>query len=486
MSLKKNLVYNVAGMVLPTLLAIAAMPAIIRGLGADQFGLLTLVWVVLGYFSFLDFGVSRSLTNIVARSQVMKLNHPLQHYVNAALVSLLVLVLPLVVLGYAFREPLFPLLFKSSEMDISVAVRTIGHVLLAVPLVIITGVYKGVLEGLERFDITNRIRLPMAVWSYLGPLAVLPFTSRVDWVVLFLILGRVVTLWLFVRATYATLNGREWGVSKGAVLELWRIGGWIGLGSAVSPLMIYIDRFFIAKAAALGKVALYATPMDIFSKAVQPIDAVAGVFYPRLSRTWVSNQAGFEREYNVFVSLLVGLLAPVCAVLAMFGHELLSLWLGESFASGAFVLAAILSIGTFMNGVARGPFVALQASQRARSTALIQAIQLPIYVAALLAAKEHGLLGIALVWTIRVSLDSLLYFVYLGRMRAIAVMACGAAWVTIAAVMGGAGSPLFDRAIVTGIVASVFGFALVMLNLQESKLLVRTLSQRINKASPVA
>ena len=47
----KNTVINLAGQVLPLLVGIITIPMLIRGLGTERFGLLTLAWVVIGYFS---------------------------------------------------------------------------------------------------------------------------------------------------------------------------------------------------------------------------------------------------------------------------------------------------------------------------------------------------------------------------------------------------------------------------------------------------
>src|SRR5690348_4911799 len=46
--------------------AFVAIPILIHGLGADRFGLLTLAWAVIGYFSLFDLGLSRALTHAVA------------------------------------------------------------------------------------------------------------------------------------------------------------------------------------------------------------------------------------------------------------------------------------------------------------------------------------------------------------------------------------------------------------------------------------
>ena len=47
-------------------MALFTIPFLIKGLGEEKFGILSLAWVVIGYFSLFDFGIGRTLTKIVA------------------------------------------------------------------------------------------------------------------------------------------------------------------------------------------------------------------------------------------------------------------------------------------------------------------------------------------------------------------------------------------------------------------------------------
>ncbi|MBV8232788.1 MAG: oligosaccharide flippase family protein, partial [Planctomycetaceae bacterium] len=64
--LGRNAIWNLLSQVAPLAVAVVTMPVLIRGLGTDRFGVLTLAWMVLGYFSLLDLGLGRALTKLVA------------------------------------------------------------------------------------------------------------------------------------------------------------------------------------------------------------------------------------------------------------------------------------------------------------------------------------------------------------------------------------------------------------------------------------
>src|SRR5687768_9832340 len=62
----RNTVINFIGQLTPMVVALAAIPILIHELGAERFGVLTLAWMGIGYFSLFDLGLGRALTQLVA------------------------------------------------------------------------------------------------------------------------------------------------------------------------------------------------------------------------------------------------------------------------------------------------------------------------------------------------------------------------------------------------------------------------------------
>src|SRR5579864_627462 len=65
--LARNTVWNLLGSGAPMLVAVFCIPILIRGLGKDRFGVLTLAWALIGYASLFDLGLGRALTQLVAK-----------------------------------------------------------------------------------------------------------------------------------------------------------------------------------------------------------------------------------------------------------------------------------------------------------------------------------------------------------------------------------------------------------------------------------
>ncbi|CAH2798302.1 MAG: hypothetical protein CBARDCOR_5518 [uncultured Caballeronia sp.] len=110
---------------------------------------------------------------------------------------------------------------------------------------ILTSGLRGILEAYHRFDITNAIRTPQGLWTFIGPLGALPFSTHLDVIVAVLVVGRLATTilyWLAVRRVIpaASEGGR---VTLSSARELVSYGGWTTLSKVLSPVMDYMDRF---------------------------------------------------------------------------------------------------------------------------------------------------------------------------------------------------------------------------------------------------
>src|SRR5690242_2317057 len=65
--LARNTVWNLVGNGAPMLVAVFCIPILVRGLGKERFGVLTLAWALIGYASLFDLGLGRALTQLVAK-----------------------------------------------------------------------------------------------------------------------------------------------------------------------------------------------------------------------------------------------------------------------------------------------------------------------------------------------------------------------------------------------------------------------------------
>lgn len=404
----RNIGYNFLGMALPLIAAALCIPILIRDLGTEAFGILTIVWMLIGYFSVFDLGLGRSLTQSVARL----VGSEQFHLVGPTVVLAQRLMLWLGLCGAGLVILLAPAiagsLLKVSPALTETTTNSLYILGCTIPLVIQSTGAKGVLEALGRFGLSSAIRAPIGAWTFAGPLIAMEFSHRLDVVVASLVAGRIVNYLCFRYALSRTL--RELGYSTAGPVPPWRplvtFGGWLTVSNFISPVMVYMDRFFISGLLGAAVVAYYTTPYEaVFKIGVIP-EAVFGVLFPMLTVSLAAKSGGYDRLLKLGNGLVLALVFPVVVAVVAVAPELLTWWLGAEFAAKSARIMQVLAIGLFVNSFAKNVLNLVQAAGRPDISAKIHMIELPIYVICLwLALKGYGVLGAAYAWLFRMTLD---------------------------------------------------------------------------------
>jgi O-antigen/teichoic acid export membrane protein len=411
--LARNTLWNLVGNAAPMLVAALCIPLLIRGLGTDRFGVLTLVWALIGYATLFDFGLGRALTQLVAT----KLGSDEDHEVPALVWTSLLLMLVLGLFGAMVVVCLTPWLVNHALHIPGVLGRETLYSLyllgLSVPVVISTAGLRGLLEAHQRFGLINALRIPMGVFAYAGPLLVLPFSKSLFPVVAVLVAGRIIA-WaahlLLCLQVMPTLRHRiVW--QRAAVSPLLRFGSWMTVSNIVSPLMVTLDRFVIGSLLSVGAVAYYATPYEVVTKFWIIPGSLLGVMFPAFSTSFVQDRNRTALLYGRTVKYLLLTLFPLILLVLAFAHDGLQLWLGAEFAQHSARVLQWLAVGMFMNCLAWAPLAVIQGVGRPDLTAKLHMIELPTYLVALFwLTKMYGIEGAAMAWTARVAIDALVLF----------------------------------------------------------------------------
>lgn len=416
--LARNTLLNMLGQVIPMIAAIIAIPVLIRQLGAPRFGVLTLAWATIGYFSLFDFGLSRALTQAVAVR--LAADEETRDLTAVAWTSLW-LMLWLGAVGGVLLASLTPWIVGSV---LTVPPELLHETLiafyllaLALPWVVTSAGLRGLLEAHQDFGAATALRIPLAVFTFVGPLAVLPFSTSLAPIVAVLVVGRAITwigyLVVCLRRYDYLRKGIE--VRRRVIAPLMRYGGWLTVSNLVSPLMANLDRFFIGAILPLAAVAQYVTPFEVVSKLqVLPQSMIAALF-PAFSSTYLVDRGRtallFERALRVVVLMMF----PLLFTIVLFAPEGLTAWVGADFAHASMPVLRWLAIGVFINSLAQPPIGVIQGGGRPDLTAWLHLIELPLYVGALWwLSHRYGIVGVAMAWTLRVILDTsaLLFFAF--------------------------------------------------------------------------
>jgi O-antigen/teichoic acid export membrane protein len=408
--LMRNSALNLLGQMLPLVAAVIAIPPLMRGLGAERFGVLTLAWAAIGYFSLFELGLGRALTQAVAQ----RLGNGDQDELPAITWTALILLFAFGAVGGVLLAAITPVL-TTRVLNIPPdlqreTVVSFWILAAALPLMSATVGMRGLMEAHQHFGMATMLRVPLAAFTFLGPLLLLPFSKSLVPAVSILAIGRIVGLaahlWVCLRE-YPFLKQRA-AFRREPTLALLRFGGWTTVSNVVSPMMVYLDRFVIGAMLTVAAVAHYVTPHEVVIKLlIVPVSLMA-VALPAFASMLVSDPERMRALYDRSLRAVMLATFPVILVAVALAREGLFLWVGAVLPAESALVLQWLAIGVFVTAVAQPPLAALQSAGRPDLVAKLHIAELPIYVAGLvLLTRTFGLRGVAMVWTFRATIDML-------------------------------------------------------------------------------
>ncbi|WP_109145072.1 flippase [Bradyrhizobium sp. SUTN9-2] len=402
-SLVRNYLLNAAGASLPLVVTLFVLPIYISKIGADRYGMLSLIWVLVGYVGFLDFGLSRASANALSRLASAGPEERVPVLLSSFYLNLGLGVTGAVIIYAMGHVVLLHTQLVGAQFK-SEIIEALPWIALMLPLNMLAGVGAGALESRERFLESNIFSIGNGVLGQVLPLCgALIFGPALSVLVLATFLGRAFTAFcvlLYVHYTERPISFRNCGSHVKALLGY---GAWVSVTSMISPLLDTADQLIIGKLLGPSAVAHYSVPMNMATRSQILAFALAKTVFPRLSNlTDVDAKALASRAT---ITLAYGF-AMVCAPAILLSRPFLTLWLGEEFARFSAPIAPFLIFGAWINGVAFIPFTFLQSRGRPDLTAKIHIYEIAPFLASVwLFSEWFGLVGAALAWTLRVTID---------------------------------------------------------------------------------
>jgi len=394
-----NFVFNTVGSALPIVVALVTVPIYVHTIGAARYGVLSIVFILLGYFGFLDFGLSRASANALGklgpdgdrcdRQRIILTSF----YLNLSLGTLGGIILTLIGRWLANR-------FLHLSPDISAEFdAAFPWVTCMLPLALVSGVGVGAIESRERFLASNVLQTTGNVLGQVLPVTcALLFGPSLAIVIPAALAARLLTVVAIGTYVVRTEQIRGWRVfDRGRGRALFSYGAWVSVTNLLSPLLESLDQLMIGSILGVAAVTYYAVPMSLATRSQIVAAALARTLFPRLSRLDATRAAALAQHSVVALAYGFG---AICAPAILLAAPFLGVWMGAEFAQHSSAVAELLMVGAWFNGIAFIPFILLQGQGRPD-----------------LGAKAHAAEiapGAALAWTVRTTADALIIFLLAG------------------------------------------------------------------------
>lgn len=407
MSLIKHSIYNLAGFVIPTLVAIPSLGILARTLGTENFGLFTLAFAVVGYASIFDAGLTRAVIREISifRDNVEERNN----IISTATITVAVLGLFAAMLIFFSVQKIGVFLNVTSDL-LPGFEKSFKLLSLAVPIFLINQIWLASLEGMERFGNINIQRTITSSSLAIFPAIFAYFGNDLYSAILGLLIGRLGSLIVSFIFSHKLVIDAGLHFNFKTIRRLIMFGGWITISNVISPVMVYFDRFVISHVLGASKVAFYTAPSEAVARLLNIPAALSRALFPKLSSdTAIADKNKLERMSYL---LMLGACLPIVIIGFIFANKIMIVWLGQTYAGQPATILRILLIGFIFNALAQIPFSKIQAAGYAKITATLHLCELAPYLIALYYLTIHfSLIGTAIAWTLRVSVDFLVLYI---------------------------------------------------------------------------
>lgn len=402
MSIARHTFYNLVGGLVPLAVALVTIPLYLRVIGLERYGILSLFWLLVGYFAFFDLGLGRATAQRIAflhdRSDE---DRGRAFWTGLSLSSGLAFLAAFVawLVGHLALEA-----FTLASAPIREETKNALPLLVAaVPTAILQSFFRGALEGRQRFFTVNTLTSLGAIGTGVFPLVAAAIWIPNLWLILAVSLG--VRLFLLACLANAALRavpaGKFQPAKRTDAQSMMRFGAWLTVSGVIGPLMVFADRFVIGGLMGAAAVGIYVVAFNLISQLLVLPSAMSIALFPRFAAG--DTRSGFGRD-ALYAALF--LLTPVSMIAMLLTGPFLTLWVGELTAAQATPIALVLITGFWVNGLAQLPYASLQASGLTDLTAKVHLAEILPYLMLLwIGLDQFGLVGAALVWSLRAAID---------------------------------------------------------------------------------
>jgi O-antigen/teichoic acid export membrane protein len=329
-SLRTNFFFNLLTPIARTAVALVTIPIYIHHLGDARYGVLQIAWILLGYFGFLDLGLSRASINALAKLRAARQSDRARVLLTTLMLSLGFSLVGAVLLygvgGYMFQH----VLSVPADLKQEIA-QSFPWMVCLFPMTLVAGVGAGALESRERFLLANALQILTTSLGQIAPVVMAAFVSPSLTVVMpSVAIAQAASLVVTGVCVYRlegpfSFRSFDWAEAR----TLLHYGGWVTVTSVIYPILIAADQFLIGTLIGVAEVAHYAVPMNLVTR-TQTIPAALGrTFFPRLSS--LPRESAHELGARA-LALLGYAYGAVCAPGILLAPVFIRYWIGPDFA----------------------------------------------------------------------------------------------------------------------------------------------------------
>ena len=412
----RNVAINLFGLVLPTFVSLVTVPSYIRLLGVERYGVVALVWTLIGYFSVLDLGMSMAAQNHISKAHASNDGDECARvFWSAFWLNLTTGAIGglLIYSGGAVYTAYFTHVSPELRREVYLALPWLA---VAIPLANVSWVFAGAINGAERFGIYNTNQTLGTFLFQLLPLAAAwAIAPNLQTVLAAAVVARLLAALLLARSALRVLGIREMrGPRFDTSKALFNFGGWMLIASITTMIADSLDRMMLGAGLGARFVTYYTVPQNLVTRLNMVPNALVRTLFPRLSALRREHADEIAAQSLQFLN---GVFTPVAIGAIVVLEPFLRAWVGPELAAHGAPVGRVLIVAVWLVGQASVTRILIQAQNNPAVTARVGLIELPLFAGLLwLGIWRFGLPGAAAAVLVR-ALFEYAVLLYLARIH---------------------------------------------------------------------
>lgn len=421
----RNVAINLFGLILPTFVSLVTVPSYIKMLGVERYGVIALVWTLIGYFSVLDLGMSMAAQNQISKAYASKDADACErvfwsafwlNFITGAIGGLLIYS------GGAFYTAYFTHVTPELRHEVYLALPWLA---VAIPIANVSWVFAGAINGAERFGIYNTNQTLGTFLFQLLPLgAAWVIAPNLQTVLAAAVMARLFAGVLLGRSALRVLGIRRvLGPRLDTSKALFNFGGWMLVASITTMVADSLDRMMLGAGLGARFVTYYTVPQNLVTRLNMVPNALVRTLFPRLSALRREHADEIAAQSLQFLNAIF---TPVAIGAIVVLEPFLRVWVGPVIAEHGAPVGRFLIVAVWLIGQAGVTRILIQSQNNPAVAARVGLIELPLFAGLLwLGIDRFGLPGAAAAVLFR-SLFDYVVLLWLSRIhsRAIVVDMC--------------------------------------------------------------
>jgi O-antigen/teichoic acid export membrane protein len=360
---RQNIIANVLGKTLSTVLSVIFVPIYLKYLGAEAYGLVGIFAALQSIIMIADMGLSGTFTRETARlSAITNSEQQLQDLCRTFEKLFLAIGLLIIVIIAALSGIISEHWVNLENLSIATVSKSIVLIGLALGLQFPFFIYQGGLLGLQHHILLNILILSLGFLRGIGAILILKFVSPsiqsfFIWQVIISLLQFISGHLIIWRILPKTQGKPRFDLNL--FRPLWRFALGTGGITLTGIILTQSDKIILTKILSLEKFGYYTIAGMVASVPGMIAIPFSSAIYPRFTQLVTTNKLSTLTElYHRSCQTLAVILLPAGLMIAVYSKELILVWTGNQVTTqNTYIIASILTIGSVLMGLMVIPFV---------------------------------------------------------------------------------------------------------------------------------